>query len=97
MSATITKDDVLYVAALAKIAITPAQAVHFTKELTAILEYIKQIDAVDTDGLEPTYQVTGLANVIRKDEPWDYGVDQAGLLKNTRDTKDGHIKVPRVL
>ncbi|MGH7196575.1 MAG: Asp-tRNA(Asn)/Glu-tRNA(Gln) amidotransferase subunit GatC [Candidatus Saccharimonadales bacterium] len=94
---TITKDDVNYVAGLAKIAITDTEAEQLTKELDTILGYVKQLDSVDTTGLEPTYQVTGLVNVTRKDEIVDYGVDQAGLLQNAPDEKDGSIKVPRVL
>lgn len=94
---TITKDDVLYVAALSKIAITDAEAEAFTKELDAILGYVRQLDGVDTTGLQPTYQVTGLKNVMRKDEPMDYGTSQAALLQNTPRTQEGNIEVPKVL
>lgn len=94
---SITTDDVKYVAALAKIAVTEDEAVKFTKELTAILGYVEQLDAVDTTGLEPTYQVTGLTNVTRKDEVIDYGTTQKDLLKNVRRSRDGYIEVPKVL
>lgn len=93
----ITVDDVNYIASLAKVAITPEEAEKFTKELDAILGYVRQLESVDTTGLEPTYQVTGLKNITRKDKVIDYGVDQAGLLKNTPDKQDGSIKVPKVL
>ena len=94
---TITTDDVKYVAALAKIAITDDEAQTFTKELAAILDYVKQLDAVDTTGLRPTYQVTGLTNVTRVDEIIDYGVTQKDLLQNVPRTRDGYIEVPKVL
>jgi aspartyl-tRNA(Asn)/glutamyl-tRNA(Gln) amidotransferase subunit C len=94
---TISTDDVMYVAALAKIAITTDEAAKFTKELDAILGYVRQLDAVDTTGLEPTYQVTGLKNVTRKDELVNYGTAQKDLLKNVPRTRDGYIKVPKVL
>ncbi|HSE61448.1 MAG TPA: Asp-tRNA(Asn)/Glu-tRNA(Gln) amidotransferase subunit GatC [Candidatus Saccharimonadales bacterium] len=97
MSATISQDDVTYVAALAKIAITNEEAARFTKELDAILGYVKQLETVDTTGLEPTYQVTGLKNVTRKDEVIDYGTSRDDLLKNTPRSQDGYIKVPKVL
>jgi aspartyl-tRNA(Asn)/glutamyl-tRNA(Gln) amidotransferase subunit C len=97
MSTTISKDDVLYVAALAKIAITDEEATKFTKELDAILGYVQQLDAVDTTGLEPTYQVTGLKNVTRKDEVINYGTSREDLLKNAPRQQDGYIKVPKVL
>lgn len=94
---TITTDDVKYVASLAKIAITEDEAAKFTKELDAILGYVQQLEAVDTTGLEPTYQVSGLTSVMRKDEIIDYGTSQADLLKNAPRTRDGYIEVPKVL
>lgn len=94
---TITADDVKYVASLAKIAITDEEAARFTKELDAILGYVRQLDSVDTTGLEPTYQVTGLKNVMRADEISDYGTTRDDLLKNAPRKRDGYIEVPKVL
>jgi aspartyl-tRNA(Asn)/glutamyl-tRNA(Gln) amidotransferase subunit C len=94
---TITKDDVLYTAALAKIALSDAEAESFTKELDAILAYVRQLDAIDTTGLQPTYQVTGSVNAMRDDIEVSYGTSPADLLKNAPDQQDGQVKVPRVL
>lgn len=95
---TITTDDVLYVARLAKIALREGEAAKFTKELDAILGFVQQLDAVDTQGLQPTYQVTGLTNVTRKDELVNYGTTQKDLLKNVpRTHAGGYIEVPKVL
>lgn len=93
----ITIDDVRRVAALAKIAVTDEEAKKLAKELDAILEYVRQLDAVDTKGLEPTYQVTGLINVTRKDEVIDYGTTRDDLLTNAPRKRDGQIEVPKVL
>jgi len=88
----------MYVARLAKIAITDDEAAKLTKELDAILGYVQQLDAVDTQGLQPTYQVTGLTNVTRKDDLIDYGTTQKDLLKNVPRTHEGgYIEVPKVL
>lgn len=94
---TITNDDVRYVASLAKIAVSDDEVASLTKELAVILDYVKQLDAVDTTGLEPTYQVTGLTNVTRPDELIDYAVHREALLANTPRTRDGYIEVPKVL
>jgi aspartyl-tRNA(Asn)/glutamyl-tRNA(Gln) amidotransferase subunit C len=93
----ITIADVEYVAALAKIAITVDEARQLQKELEGILGYVQLLNNIDTTGVEPTYQVTGLSNVQRDDVPIDYGISQADLLKNARETKDSQIKVPKVL
>ena len=93
----ITTDDVRYVAKLANIAITDDEALKFTKELAAILGYVQQLDAVDTEGLQPTYQVTGLTSVMRKDAIIKYGATREGLLQNAAHSRDGYIEVPKVL
>lgn len=93
----ITKKEVLRIAALAKVAITDVEAEQFTKELDAILGYVRQLEAVDTTGLEPTYQVNGLVNVKRPDKIIDYHVTQKALLQNARAQKDDQLEVPRVL
>lgn len=93
----ITVDEVRRIAALAKIAVTDEEAKKLAKELGDILGYVNQLDEVDTAGLEPTYQVTGLTNVTRKDEVIDYGVTRKDLLKNAPRQHDGQIEVPKVL
>jgi Asp-tRNA(Asn)/Glu-tRNA(Gln) amidotransferase C subunit len=55
------------------------------------------LDNADTEGLKPTYQVTGLKNVSRADVLLDYGYATDELLKNLP-AKDGrYIKVKRML
>lgn len=97
MADTISIDDVRYVAGLAKIAVSDDEAARLQKELDAILGYVQQLDQLDTTGVEPTYQVTGLKNVDRADEIIDYGVSQEALLNNAPQSKDSQIKVPKVL
>lgn len=94
---TISIDDVYYVAGLAKIAVSEEEAVQLQVELDAILGYVRQLNELDTAGVEPTYQVTGLSNVDREDELITYGVDQQALLNNAPHVQDGQIKVPKVL
>lgn len=97
MLPTITIDDIKHVATLSKIAVTDEQVQRLQTELAAILGYIKQLDAVDTAGVEPTYQVTGLRNVTRADELIEYQVSREELLANVPKRQDNQIKVPKVL
>lgn len=94
---TISTQDVSYIAGLAKIAVSDEEAAKLQQELAAILAYVAQLDELDTSGVEPTYQVTGLSNVTREDTIIDYHVSQAELLKNAPSVKDNQIKVPKVL
>jgi aspartyl-tRNA(Asn)/glutamyl-tRNA(Gln) amidotransferase subunit C len=95
--AKLTRDDVLKLAALAKLRLSDDEIERLRPELSEILNYVKVLDKVDTEGLEPTYQVTGLKNVMRKDETKDYGYKTADLLKNAPAVQDGQFKVKRVL
>ncbi len=93
----LSRDDVLKLAALAKLELTTAEVDKFQAEITEILNYVEQLQTAEVDKLEPTYQVTGLTNVTRTDEVKDYGVSQKELLKNLPDHDGNQIKVKRVL
>jgi len=94
---TITISDVQYVAGLAHIAVSDDEAAKLQAELDTILGYVQQLNQLDTTGVEPTYQVSGLTNVMRDDEIIDYGVTQEALLQNAPHAQAGQIKVPKVL
>lgn len=93
----LTRDDVLKLARLARLDITEEEIEAYRKELSAILEYVAQLDNVDVTGLEPTTQVTGLRNVMRDDQVKDYGVSHEELLRLAPKSQDGHIKVNRMI
>ena len=93
----LSRDDVLKLAKLSRLKLTEEEIEKFQVELSEILEYVKALDSVDVSGLEPTYQVTGLKNVTRKDEVIDYGYEPADLLKNAPAVKDGQFEVKRVI
>lgn len=95
--AKLSRKDVLDLAHLARITLAEDEISIFVGEINAILGYVEQLQTVDVKGLEPTYQVTGLKSVTRSDVVIDYGEDQKALLKNAPETKDGQIKVKRVL
>ena len=95
--AKLSSDEIKKLARLSKIALTKEEVEKFRNELGSILDRIDKLSSVDTSGIEPTYQVTGLRNVTRADEVIDYGTDQKDLLSNVAKTKDGMIKVPKVL
>jgi aspartyl-tRNA(Asn)/glutamyl-tRNA(Gln) amidotransferase subunit C len=93
----LSRDDVLKLAALSKLRLSEAEIERLRAELSEILNYVEILDQVDSEGLEPTYQVTGLKNVMREDELETYGYETADLLKNVPAVQDGQFKVKRVL
>jgi aspartyl-tRNA(Asn)/glutamyl-tRNA(Gln) amidotransferase subunit C len=95
--ADLTRDDILKLAALARLDLTEEEVIEFARELTEILQYVEQLQSIDVSGLEPTSQVTGLVNVTRADEILDYGYDPKELLKNVPEVEDDLIKVGRMI
>jgi aspartyl-tRNA(Asn)/glutamyl-tRNA(Gln) amidotransferase subunit C len=95
--AKLTREDVLKLAALARINLSDVEVEEFSEELSAILQYVEQLSSVDVAGLAPTNQVTGLTNVMRKDEVKGYGYEPLDLLKNVPKTQDNLLKVKRMV
>jgi aspartyl-tRNA(Asn)/glutamyl-tRNA(Gln) amidotransferase subunit C len=95
--AQLTREDVLKLAALARISLSDEEVDEFSEELSAILQYVEQLSSVDVSGLKPTNQVTGLTNVMRADEVKDYGYKPEDLLKNVPHVQDNMLKVKRMI
>ena len=94
---TITHDDVLHLARLSSLQLADDEIDALKDDLTNIIGYIEQLSTLDTEGVEPTYQVTGLSNVWREDVVDDGGVSRDTLLTLAPEQADGQVKVPKVL
>lgn len=57
------------VAKLARLALDDADLARMQQQLSAILDYVDQLQSLDTDGIEPLAHPLPLANVFREDEP----------------------------
>lgn len=93
----LTRDDILKLAQLARLDLTDDEINDFTSEFGDILQYVEQLQAVDTDNLKPTNQVSGNINVMRDDEIRGYGYEPSELLKNVPAIEDSQIKVKRMV
>ena len=95
--ADLTRDDILNLARLARIDLTSDEVDEFAGEFSAILRYVEMLNDVDTTGLQPTSQVTGLTNVSRPDEVVNYGYQTSDLLKNAPSVENDQLKVKRMI
>lgn len=84
------------VAVLASLPITPAEEEKLAEELSETLDYVAQLESVDTKGVEPTSQVTGLENITREDIV-EESLSQEQALMNAKKTHKGYILVPAIL
>ena len=93
----ITREDVLHLAQLSSLKLADAEIDGLQTDISNILGYVEQLGKLNTAGVEPTYQVTGLQSVWRDDTIIDYGISREDLLKLAPDTADYSVKVPKVL
>jgi aspartyl-tRNA(Asn)/glutamyl-tRNA(Gln) amidotransferase subunit C len=91
------REDIIKLARLSRFRLNEDEIARLQVELPRILDYVEKLNQVDTTGVEPTAQVTGLKNVMRADEVIDYGTTRSDLLKNVSEAKDGYIKVKKIL
>ena len=89
--------DIRKLARLCRLRLSDKEVAQYQNELSAILDYVEQLQDVDVSGLGPTNQVTGLTNVLRADQEIDYGVTPKELLKNAPAQQDNQFKVKRMI
>ncbi|MCB0975556.1 MAG: Asp-tRNA(Asn)/Glu-tRNA(Gln) amidotransferase subunit GatC [Actinobacteria bacterium] len=96
MSAKITREDVAHVAALARLDVTDDELDRFTKQLDAILEHAASVEALDIDGVKPTYHPLPLVNVFR-DDVVRPSIERDAVLSQAPEAEDGRFRVTRIL
>ena len=92
----ITKDEVLYVAELARLNLDEAAIEKFAGQIGEILDYVDKLNEVDTEGIKPTSHAIALTNAFRDDEPRAH-LDRNKALANAPDEEDGNFLVPKVV
>lgn len=92
----IDQKEIERLAKLSKIALSDEEKERFQQELSAILEYVEQLNEVKADDVEETNQVTGLTNVTREDTE-NYTFEKQEMIANMPDTDEhGALKVHAV-
>lgn len=93
----ISRDDVQHLAQLSSLLLSDNEIDALRTDIEDILKYIEQLSELNTEGVEPTYQVTELENVWRDDTVIDDGIAREDLLALSEEQKDNQVKVPKVL
>jgi aspartyl-tRNA(Asn)/glutamyl-tRNA(Gln) amidotransferase subunit C len=93
---SLTPEDVRWVAHLARLELTEAELETMTRQLSAIVDYVAQLQGVNTDNVEPLAHALPVENVFRADEPRP-SLPLAGALANAPDRRGDFYGVPAVL
>ena len=93
---SVDRDTVHRIAHLARIAITEEEAKRLETELSGILDWVAQLDEIDTTGVEPMTRVVAMAMTKRKDvvTDGDYADD---IVKNAPAVDDHYFVVPKII
>lgn len=91
----LTRDQVKHLAQLANLFLSTAEVSKFQKQLSAILDYVDLLNELDTQGVEPTSQVTGLENVTRPDQ-LTASLSPKEALSGTKSKSKGYFKIKAI-
>lgn len=92
---SITKEQVLHIAELARLKLSAEESDQFTIQLNQILEYAAKLNELDTDHIEPTSHIYPISNVMREDEVKP-SLPREKALSNAPEQENGMFQVPSV-
>src|SRR6266480_7191360 len=88
--------DVAYIARLARINLTEAEAKVFQKQLNDVLKYVEKLREVDISHVEAAAHILPMFNVLREDAPHEWFTAEQALSNAPRQA-NGLFVVPRVV
>lgn len=93
---SVTKDDVQYIADLARLQLSDNETESLVDDMNKILDYMDTLDELDTKEVEPLEHVIDLESSFRKDEAKE-ALEHEEALKNAPDADSDYFRVPRVI
>jgi aspartyl-tRNA(Asn)/glutamyl-tRNA(Gln) amidotransferase subunit C len=100
MTAKVTVADVERVAELAHLELTPEETEPMLRDLNAILDYVAELNQLDTSGIEPLAQVGELENSALPQPRPDVvapSLDRAAVMSQAPEADGAFFKVPKVI
>jgi aspartyl-tRNA(Asn)/glutamyl-tRNA(Gln) amidotransferase subunit C len=92
----ITREEVEHVALLARLKFSEDEIHRFTSQLNRILEYMDQLERLDTTAVDPTFHAVARANVFRPDHVQP-SLDPAVSLSNAPEGDGAFFRVPKII
>ncbi len=93
----LTKEQIMKIAKLAMIELTDEEMDKLGSEVSGILDWVEMLHEVDTDGVAPTYQVTGIDSVMRSDEEERFGEPDKLLENSPLEKRAYQVLVKKIL
>jgi len=93
---SVTREQVDHIAKLARLVFDETEKEQLAGELSAVLDYVEQLQGVNTEGVEPLSHPTEISNRLRADNVAD-SLSQEAALQNAPAKEKGFFKVPKVI
>lgn len=92
----ITKEQLKHIANLSNLSFSDDELDKYLEDMTGIVDFVNQLNEINTDDVEITTSILGEYNIFREDEV-KKSFDRELLLKNAPDSQDGMFKIPKVI
>lgn len=92
----ITKEQVLHVAALARLKLKPEEEEMFIAQMGDIIDFADKLNDLDVEQVKPTAQALEIQNVFREDER-KASYPREEILANAPEQSDGCYIVPKIV
>jgi aspartyl-tRNA(Asn)/glutamyl-tRNA(Gln) amidotransferase subunit C len=92
----ITKEQIQHIAVLSRLNLSEEEKDLFGSQLSSILDYVDQLNELDTREIEPTSHVLSLSNVMR-DDVLKSSLPGEEALKNAPSRSENFYRVPRII
>jgi len=92
----INKTEIEHIAMLARLSLSEEEKDLFGSQLGSILDYMEQLNGLDTEGIEPTSHVLSIQNVMREDIP-AASLPRAEALMNAPSRTEKFFRVPKII
>ncbi|MCS7053287.1 MAG: Asp-tRNA(Asn)/Glu-tRNA(Gln) amidotransferase subunit GatC [Ignavibacterium sp.] len=93
---SVPKEEIIKIAKLAKLKLNDNEIEKFTSQFNQILDYMKKLNEINTDEVQPLSHPLEINNVMRDDELKD-SIPRELALSNAPDKDDKFFKVPKVI
>lgn len=92
----ITDEEVKHIAKLSRLYLSDKEIITFREQLSSIIEYVEQLNSLDTSNIKPTSHVIPLKNVMR-DDFLAGSLDRESALQSAPDATDKFYRVPKII
>lgn len=93
---SISREEVRYIAELARLTFTPDEEERLAEEMNAILSYMEKLNELDTAAVPPMSHVLDLTNVFREDRV-EQRISREEALRGAPDADEAYFRVPKVI